>query len=65
MLFSFSAGVGRTGTYIALDVGLQQMEVKGEIDVRRIVAKMRTERNLMVQTEVTGYGCDGNINLYE
>ena len=48
----FSAGVGRTGTFVAIDIGLQQMKANGAIDVRSIVAKMRMERNLMVQTEV-------------
>ena len=55
--FPPSAGVGRTGTFIALDVGLQQIEVNGVIDVRSLVARMRTERNLMVQTEVNFSGC--------
>jgi protein tyrosine phosphatase len=51
-LFLLSAGVGRTGTFIALDIGLQQIQFNGTIDIRSLVAKMRTERNLMVQTEV-------------
>jgi netrin-G3 ligand len=51
LLVHCSAGVGRTGTFIALDIGLQQIQFNGTIDIRSLVAKMRTERNLMVQTE--------------
>ncbi|XP_078093452.1 receptor-type tyrosine-protein phosphatase H-like isoform X1 [Mustelus asterias] len=46
-----SAGVGRTGTLIALDYLLQQIEHEDVIDVYGIVHKMRCNRPLMVQTE--------------
>ncbi|XP_026206995.1 receptor-type tyrosine-protein phosphatase H isoform X7 [Anabas testudineus] len=46
-----SAGVGRTGTIIALDVLLQQLEKKGEVDINGFVHKMRLNRPHMVQTE--------------
>ncbi|KAG8568001.1 hypothetical protein GDO81_013859 [Engystomops pustulosus] len=46
-----SAGVGRTGTLIALDYLMLQMEKEQRIGVYGFVEKMRINRNLMVQTE--------------
>lgn len=46
-----SAGVGRTGTIIALDVMLQQLEAEKAVDINGFVHKMRLHRPLMVQTE--------------
>uniref|UniRef100_A0A8C8EQH5 protein-tyrosine-phosphatase n=1 Tax=Oncorhynchus tshawytscha TaxID=74940 RepID=A0A8C8EQH5_ONCTS len=47
-----SAGVGRTGTIIALDVMLQQLEREKAVGIAAFVHKMRLSRPLMVQTEV-------------
>lgn len=48
-----SAGVGRTGTYIAIDTLVKQaLDMGGALDVDRIVTEMRERRNYMVQTEV-------------
>lgn len=49
---SNSAGVGRTGTIIALDVLLQQLEKEGGVGIHAFVHKMRLSRPHMVQTEV-------------
>ncbi|XP_076008083.1 receptor-type tyrosine-protein phosphatase H-like isoform X2 [Genypterus blacodes] len=46
-----SAGVGRTGTIIALDVLLQQLEKEGRVGIHAFVHKMRLSRPHMVQTE--------------
>ncbi|XP_013364697.1 PREDICTED: receptor-type tyrosine-protein phosphatase H isoform X2 [Chinchilla lanigera] len=46
-----SAGVGRTGTLIALIVLLQQLEQEGLLGPFGFVRKMRQSRPLMVQTE--------------
>ncbi|KAM4715241.1 receptor-type tyrosine-protein phosphatase H-like, partial [Anableps anableps] len=46
-----SAGVGRTGTIIALDVLLQQLEREQAVGISNFVHKMRQHRSHMVQTE--------------
>ncbi|XP_041636404.1 receptor-type tyrosine-protein phosphatase beta [Cheilinus undulatus] len=46
-----SAGVGRTGTFIALDRVLQQLDTKGTIDLYSCVFDLRLHRQHMVQTE--------------
>ncbi|KAM8927741.1 LOW QUALITY PROTEIN: receptor-type tyrosine-protein phosphatase H [Pelodytes ibericus] len=46
-----SAGVGRTGTLIALDYLIQQMEKEHRVGIYGFVEKMRLNRPLMVQTE--------------
>ncbi|XP_026182331.1 receptor-type tyrosine-protein phosphatase beta-like [Mastacembelus armatus] len=46
-----SAGVGRTGTFIALDRVLQQLDSKGIIDLYGCVFDLRLHRHHMVQTE--------------
>uniref|UniRef100_A0A8B9HNS7 protein-tyrosine-phosphatase n=1 Tax=Astyanax mexicanus TaxID=7994 RepID=A0A8B9HNS7_ASTMX len=46
-----SAGVGRTGTFIALDHLIFQIERDSMVDIFGIVYDMRMHRTLMVQTE--------------
>ncbi|XP_069594643.1 receptor-type tyrosine-protein phosphatase beta-like isoform X1 [Ranitomeya imitator] len=46
-----SAGVGRTGTLIALDRVMKQIETESQIDVYGVVYDLRMHRGLMVQTE--------------
>jgi receptor-type tyrosine-protein phosphatase beta len=46
-----SAGVGRSGTFMALDRLLQQIKKDDTVDIFGIVYAMRKERVWMVQTE--------------
>ena len=48
----FSAGIGRTGTLIAIDVGLEQAAQESVVDIPAIVTKMRSQRMKMVQNSV-------------
>ena len=53
MVVHCSAGVGRTGTFIAIDILLQRMqEPDCVINVQEVVCRMRAQRGLMVQTTV-------------
>ena len=54
-MFLPSAGVGRTGTFIALDVLLRQLERERFVGAFSYVRKMRESRPLMLQTEVMGF----------
>lgn len=48
-----SAGVGRSGTFIALDRLIQQIQKYDTVDIFGIVYEMRKERVWMVQNEVS------------
>ncbi|XP_033646232.1 tyrosine-protein phosphatase non-receptor type 5-like isoform X3 [Asterias rubens] len=45
-----SAGLGRTGCYIGISVGMRQLEEEKMVDVLGIVCQMRQDRGGMIQT---------------
>ncbi|XP_020296324.1 tyrosine-protein phosphatase corkscrew-like isoform X2 [Pseudomyrmex gracilis] len=54
ILVHCSAGIGRTGTFIAIDMILDQIKHYGlncEIDIQRSIQRIRSQRSGMVQTE--------------
>ncbi|CAF3353527.1 unnamed protein product [Rotaria sp. Silwood1] len=51
ILLHCSAGIGRTGTFCAIDIGIKRYLEKKTIDIPSTVLKMRTERAGSVQTE--------------
>ena len=48
-----SAGVGRTGTFIAIEIGMDQIKQEGKVDIAGIVTRLRQQRIKMVQTSVS------------
>lgn len=47
-----SAGVGRTGTLVALDSLMQQLEDEGQVSIFNTVYDLRHQRNFLVQSLV-------------
>uniref|UniRef100_A0A8C4KMV5 protein-tyrosine-phosphatase n=2 Tax=Casuariiformes TaxID=8784 RepID=A0A8C4KMV5_DRONO len=45
-----SAGIGRTGCFIATRIGCQQLKDTGEVDILGIVCRLRIDRGGMIQT---------------
>ena len=52
LLLTFSAGVGRTGTFITLDAMMERLKKKDDLNIFEFVSEMRTRRKQMVQTMV-------------
>lgn len=52
---SCSAGAGRTGCFIVIDIMLDMAEREGVVDIYNCVRELRSRRVNMVQTEVLVY----------
>ena len=52
MVYHFSAGVGRTGTYIVVDAMLERAKKQKNVDIYNYIHVVRKGRIHMVQTEV-------------
>ena len=52
-----SAGVGRTGTFIVLDIMLERIPQTHDINVLECVQELRAKRMSMVQTVVCIFSC--------
>ena len=52
LLIHCSAGVGRTGTFMTIDMLLDEVERCGEVDVLDVVTHLRQQRMTLVQTRV-------------
>ena len=50
--FTCSAGVGCTGTFITLDICLEQVEVEHMVGIPNIIKNIRHQRMKLVQTVV-------------
>ena len=57
-------GVGRSDIYIVIDAMLDQIKQKKAVDVFGITTHIRTQRNLIVQTEVKYVHDFLNTNFY-
>ena len=52
LLVHCSAGVGRTGAFIVLDSMMERMKSEDTLNIYEFVNHLRTQRVLMVQTQV-------------
>ncbi|KAM9503746.1 tyrosine-protein phosphatase non-receptor type 9-like [Salvelinus alpinus] len=61
MVVHCSAGIGRTGTFCALDICLSQLQDMGTLNVCQTVRWMRTQRAFTIQTPDQYYFCHNAI----
>uniref|UniRef100_A0AAY4CVL8 Tyrosine-protein phosphatase non-receptor type 9 n=1 Tax=Denticeps clupeoides TaxID=299321 RepID=A0AAY4CVL8_9TELE len=57
MVVHCSAGIGRTGTFCALDICLSQLQDLGTMNICQTVRRMRTQRAFSIQTPEQYYFC--------
>ena len=46
-----SAGVGRTGTFITIDICLRELNATGSVDIQNTLQEIRRQRAFCIQTE--------------
>lgn len=56
-----SAGAGRTGCFIVIDIMLDMAEREGVVDIYNCVRELRSRRVNMVQTEVRWIGSHSGL----
>ncbi|CAL8296004.1 unnamed protein product [Boreogadus saida] len=61
MVVHCSAGIGRTGTFCALDICLSQLQDIGTLNVRQTVRRMRSQRAFSIQTPDQYFFCHNAI----
>uniref|UniRef100_A0A8C0YTM6 Tyrosine-protein phosphatase non-receptor type 9 n=2 Tax=Cyprinus carpio TaxID=7962 RepID=A0A8C0YTM6_CYPCA len=57
MVVHCSAGIGRTGTFCALDICLSQLQDVGTLNICQTVRRMRAQRAFSIQTPEQYYFC--------
>lgn len=55
ILVHCSAGVGRSGTLVAIDGLIQQLREEGQLSIYNTVCDLRHQRNFLVQSVVSEY----------
>ncbi|XP_007892377.1 receptor-type tyrosine-protein phosphatase R [Callorhinchus milii] len=60
-----SAGIGRTGCFVATSIGCQQIKDTDKVDILGIVCQMRTDRGGMIQTSEQYEFLHSTLCLYE
>ena len=60
-MHAYSAGVGRTGTFITIDIALEQIKTEGVVGIYNIIDKLRHQRPQMVQSQVR---CASILGMY-
>uniref|UniRef100_A0A8C7DMQ2 protein-tyrosine-phosphatase n=1 Tax=Oncorhynchus kisutch TaxID=8019 RepID=A0A8C7DMQ2_ONCKI len=65
MVVHCSAGIGRTGTFCALDICLSQLQDMGTLNVCQTVRWMRTQRAFTIQTPDQYYFCHNAWSILE
>lgn len=63
-LYHCSAGVGRSGTFIALDWLLQQLKHEKVVDVFHTIYSLRMSRHVMIQTPVRTWELPWHLQLF-